>query len=182
MSRALIPLFALAIFASPQRSSTAPVSDHNATGQRAVAPRLKVGRRDWPQWGGSSLRNNTPAGKGIPIVWDIKKSVNIKWKANLGTFTFGTPIVANGRVFVATSRGAGYLKRFRSGRLAPVSALLCFDEQTGKFLWQDSSKRHPALGVLLQGWPEALISGNPLVDGRKFLCSLCFLLFNSLLV
>ena len=35
-------------------------------------PRLKVGRRDWPQWGGTSLHNNTPFGRQIPISWDVE--------------------------------------------------------------------------------------------------------------
>ena len=28
--------------------------------------KMSVGERDWPQWGGSSHRNNTPEGKNIP--------------------------------------------------------------------------------------------------------------------
>src|SRR5437667_6087391 len=29
-----------------------------------------VGANDWAQWGGSSLRNNTPDAKNIPTVWN----------------------------------------------------------------------------------------------------------------
>lgn len=166
MSRALIPLLVLASIPLPETGSAAPKPASKTTGQHAVAPPLKAGRHDWPQWGGTSLRNNTPSAKGIPVVWDVKKGANIKWQAKLGTVTFGTPIVANGRVFVASSGGAGYLKRFRTySRNNPDSTLLCFNEQTGKFLWQYSSKRR--LPAVLQAWPDALVSGNPLVDGDR---------------
>src|ERR1043166_2132180 len=51
-------------------------------------PRLNVGRGDWPQWGGTSLRNNAPHGANIPADWAIpdedlrQKPKNIKWSAD----------------------------------------------------------------------------------------------------
>ena len=39
----------------------------------------KVNPGDWPQWAGSHLRNNTPAGKNIPISWSVEDGTNIKW-------------------------------------------------------------------------------------------------------
>ena len=41
-------------------------------------PKLKVGPRDWPQWGGTSIRNNTPFGKDIPTDWNVETGKNIK--------------------------------------------------------------------------------------------------------
>eukprot|EP00913_Durusdinium_trenchii_P013416 g12597.t1 len=140
----------------------------SAIAQHAVAPPLKAGQHDWPQWGGNSLRNNTPSAKNIPIIWDVKKGVNLKWRAKLGVQTYGTPIVANGRVYIASGQFPGYLKRFRFriGNVHhPESTLLCFDEQTGTFLWQFSSPRKRP--VPFQGYPSAFISGNPLVDGNR---------------
>src|SRR4026208_991514 len=62
--------------------------------------KLKVGARDWPQWGGSPLRNNTPVGTNIPTHWDIETSKNIKWSAKLGSQNWGSPVVANGKIFI----------------------------------------------------------------------------------
>src|SRR5262245_37736340 len=51
--------------------------DPTAEAYKVIA-KLKVKPHDWPQWGGSYYRNNTPEGKGIPTKWDIKKGENIK--------------------------------------------------------------------------------------------------------
>lgn len=98
---------------------------------------MQVGDGDWPQWGGSSRRNNTPSGTNIPHRWDVVTGENLLWSMPLGSQTFGTPAVANGRVFVGTNNAHGYVKRYP----APISlgALIAFDEKVGKFLWQAST-------------------------------------------
>ena len=87
--------------------------------------KLKVGTKDWPQWGGWSGKNNTPNGKNIPIEWDIDDGTNIKWSAKLGSQTYGNPAIANGKVYVGTNNGAGHLKRYPSN--VDLGCLLCFD-------------------------------------------------------
>src|SRR5687767_6298171 len=79
---------------------------------------------DWPQWGGPVGRNNTPAGRGIPVDWNVGRfdnrtgewlpagSKNIRWAVRLGSQTYGTPVIANGQVYVGTNNGRGYLSRF----------------------------------------------------------------------
>ena len=61
---------------------------------------MKVKPRDWPQWGGSYFRNNTPEGKDIPTDWDIKAGKNVKWASRLGSQTYGNPVIANGKLYV----------------------------------------------------------------------------------
>src|SRR4051812_27578315 len=79
--------------------------------------------RTWNQFGGSSSRNNVAQGNNIPIdfapgifddstgEWDKSNAKNIKWVANLGSQTYGNPVVADGKVFVGTNNGMGRLKR-----------------------------------------------------------------------
>jgi outer membrane protein assembly factor BamB len=110
---------------------------------------------DWPQLGGTSLRNNTPVGTRIPTHWNKETGKNIKWKVDLGTTTRGTPVVANGKLFIGTNNGAGYLKRFPKD--VDLGCLLCFDEQSGDFLWQHSSPK--------------LKTGNPHDYGEQGICS-----------
>ncbi len=125
--------------------------------------KIEVRPGDWPQWGGSSFRNNTPQGKNIPIKWDVASGDNIKWVANLGSQTYGNAVVANGRVFVGTNNAAGHLKRY-PGRV-DLGCLLCFDEETGKFLWQHSSEKLPTGRV--HDWPLQGICCAPYVDGNR---------------
>ena len=137
---------------------------------------LDVGRADWPQWGGSRARINTPLGRNIPIDWDVgggawkggigKKplgSRNIKWAVSLGSQTYGNPVVANGKIFVGTNNGAGYLERYPSK--VDLGVLLCFEEKTGKFLWQHSNVKLPSGRV--HDWPQQGVCSTPVVDGER---------------
>ena len=107
---------------------------------------LNVGQLDWPQWGGSRARINTPAGKNIPTSWDVGKKLqrglgvlaghhrklgqhpmgarNIKWAVPLGSESYGNPVVANGKLFVGTNNGAGYVDRYPYS--IDLGVLLCF--------------------------------------------------------
>jgi hypothetical protein len=125
--------------------------------------KLKVGPKDWPQWGGWSGKNNTPNGKNIPIEWDIDDGTNIKWSAKLGSQTYGNPVIANGKVYVGTNNGAGHLKRYPSN--VDLGCLLCFDEKTGEFLWQHSS---PKLSTgRVHDWPLQGVCCSPVIDGER---------------
>jgi len=130
---------------------------------REIIGEMKVGAGDWPQWGGSARRNNTPQGKNIPTEWDTKAGENIKWSMPLGSETYGNPVVANGKLFVGTNNGNGYLKRYPSK--VDLGVLLCFDAETGKFLWQHSSEKLPTGRV--HDWPNQGICSAPLVDGER---------------
>ncbi len=104
-----------------------------------IISKMKVGKYDWPQWGGSSHRNNTPLGENIPHEWNLATGENVLWASPLGSQTYGNPVVANGKVFVGTNNGNEYLKRYPSK--VDLGCLLAFEEKTGKFLWQASSPK-----------------------------------------
>ncbi len=125
--------------------------------------KLKVGPKDWPQWGGSSHRNNTPSGKNIPIDWDVEEGKNILWSAPLGSETYGNPVVANGKVFIGTNNGNGYIKRYPSK--VDLGCLICFDEKDGTFLWQHSNEKLPTGRV--HDWPHQGVCCSPFVDGNR---------------
>lgn len=122
---------------------------------------------DWPQWGGSSFRNNTPLGKNIPTEWDVQSGKNILWKAELGSQTYGNPVVANGQVYVGTNNAAGRITRYPWNNQIQVDlgALVCFDEKTGEFLWQHSSPKLASGRV--HDWPLQGICCAPYVDGER---------------
>src|SRR5204863_986056 len=61
------------------------------------------GTGDWPMWGGTPDRNMVSSAKGLPTEWDIKTKKNVKWMAELGSQSYGNPVVAGGMVFVGTN-------------------------------------------------------------------------------
>ena len=101
---------------------------------------------DWPQWGGHDDRNLVSQEKGLPESFVPGKSLpsgegidpatteNVKWVARLGSAAYGNPTVAGSRVFVGTDDltviDDPRFKRCRGGLVK------CFDEATGKLLWQ----------------------------------------------
>ncbi|HTM53308.1 MAG TPA: PQQ-binding-like beta-propeller repeat protein [Pirellulales bacterium] len=134
-----------------------------------------VGPLDWGQWGGSSMRNNTPEGKNIPTEWNIgsfdpktgawikDEAKNVKWAAALGSQSYGNPVVANGQVYVGTNNGAGYLKRYPA--TIDLGVLVAFSEKDGKFLWQHSNEKLPTGRV--HDWPLQGVCATPLVEGER---------------
>ncbi len=136
---------------------------------------LDVGRHDWPQLGGSPQRNNVADTTNPPTHWEVPSfdpksgttlqagSPNIKWTVPLGSQTYGNVVVANGRVFVGTNNGAGYLKRYPQH--IDLGVLLCFRESDGHLLWQHSSEKLPEGRV--HDWPMQGVCSAPVVEGNR---------------
>jgi len=129
----------------------------------------QVNADDWRMWGGSARRNNVTDAKRVCLDWDVgkldrktgkwSKQRNIKWTAQLGSQTYGTPVIADGRIFIGTNNQAGYLKRYPSS--VDLGCLLCFRESDGKFLWQHSNEKLPTGRV--HDWPMQGICSTLLV-------------------
>jgi len=136
--------------------------DATAVASQGIS-KLKVKAKDWPQWGGSAERNNVPDSGPLPIAYDVKTGKNIRWSAALGSETYGNPVVANGKAYVGTNNGSGYVKRYPA--TVDLGCLICFDDSTGKFLWQHSSEKLPTGRV--HDWPNQGICCAPLIDGDR---------------
>lgn len=142
---------------------------------KEIISKMPVKPGDWPQWGGTHLRNNTPDATGIATEWEIGKfdpatkewipgsGKNILWASKLGSQTYGNPVVANGRVYVGTNNGAGYVDRYPDS--VDLGCLLCFDEKTGELLWQHSSEKLKTGRV--HDWPLQGICCSPYCEGDK---------------
>jgi outer membrane protein assembly factor BamB len=137
-------------------------------------PTVSASAADCPQWGGSPSRNNVSDAKNLPAEWNVGQfeeksgrwlrdsAKNVRWAVRLGQQTYGTPVVAGGRVFCATSN-AGYLKGYPE--TADLGCLVCLRESDGGFLWQ-LSREKLARGRELD-WPQVGICDAPLVEGRR---------------
>jgi hypothetical protein len=71
-----------------------------------LAASAAVSATDWPMWGGTPSRNMVSDMKGLPITWDVKTGKNVKWVAELGSQSYGNPVVGGGVVLVGTNNEA----------------------------------------------------------------------------
>jgi outer membrane protein assembly factor BamB len=102
----------------------------------------------------------------------------VKWRETVGSRAYGGPIVANGRIFVGTNNENPRNKRDRGkptddnpeGVLIDKGVLMCFEEKTGKFLWQMVHDKMESGQV--NDWPREGVCATPIVDGdRLYYCS-----------
>ncbi|MGH9318894.1 MAG: PQQ-binding-like beta-propeller repeat protein [Vicinamibacteria bacterium] len=115
---------------------------------------------DWPMWGGTAVRNMVSGMKGLPESWDVEAKTNVKWVANLGSQTYGNPVVADGKVFVGTNNEALYDKEIPGDK----GVLMAVNEADGKFLWQMVSDK--LLSGRVNDWPYQGVCSSPLVEGK----------------
>ena len=99
---------------------------------------------DWPQWGGSDDKNMVSDAKDLPYdiepgkfkkgteEVDIATGKHIKWAVKLGSQSYGTPTISNGKVLVGTNNETPRDAKYVGDR----GVVMCFDEATGEFLWQ----------------------------------------------
>jgi outer membrane protein assembly factor BamB len=137
---------------------------------------------DWPQWGGAPTRNMAAAELNLPVSFvpgqkrtdgsgiDLATTQNVRWTAKLGTETYASPTVADGKVFIATND-----QSVRDGRFASSGGglLMCLDEATGRLCWQLAvQKMTEPVGKRrfrkYSNYPFDLgICSSPTVDGNR---------------
>ena len=116
---------------------------------------------DQAQWGQAWSRNMISEEKGLPVSFDPKTGRNVKWSAHLGTESYATPIVAGGRVYIGTNNEDPRDPNHK----ADSGVLMCFDEATGRFLWQlvvPKREEDPFLD-----WPKTGWSSPVSVEGDR---------------
>lgn len=72
-----------------------------------------------------------------PVDWDLATGRNIVWSVELGSETFGRPVVAGDVVYVGTDNSRRMNPAFRED----AGVLMAFQAKDGKFLWQDVAPR-----------------------------------------
>src|SRR5260370_23859900 len=92
---------------------------------------------DWPMWGGTPDRNMVSTMKGLPTTWDVASKKNVKWMGQLGSQSYGNPVVAGGQVYVGTNNEL--LRNPKEG--GDRSALMCLREAERKFLSQHTNRK-----------------------------------------
>jgi outer membrane protein assembly factor BamB len=128
----------------------------NAAGQ--PKPRL-------PQatFGGGIDRNMVNlVDKNVPTSWGVAdgKLKNIKWVAEVGTRSYGGPVIADGRVFVGTNNETPRDPKIKGNK----AVLMCFRESDGAFLYQVLHDQ-PGANIIREAASDGLCS-TPTVEGE----------------
>ncbi len=130
---------------------------------------------DRPQWGEQFSRNMISHETGLPARFDpgqrnnqtgeidLPEQSGVKWAARLGGLSYGSPVVAGGKVFVGTNNAAPRDPRIQGDR----GVLMCFDESTGRFLWQFNVPKLSDARVKWGDWASIGLTSPPTVEGNR---------------
>src|SRR5262249_32877317 len=108
---------------------------------------------DRPVRGGPPGRHmGHPSARRGPAARGGKTGKKIKWSAALGSKASGGPVVASGKVFVGTNNDRPRNPRDTEAdpndpdKRVPLDkgVVMCFDEATGRFLWQAVHDKLPS--------------------------------------
>ena len=117
---------------------------------------------DWPMWGGKPERNmasetekELPDSYSIGVETDndtvnLAATKNIKWVAKVGSKTFGSPVVSQGKVFLGTV-----------GTPSTNATIVCFDEKTGGELGRFICSRPQGRG---ENWG---VCSTPMIEDNR---------------
>ncbi len=117
---------------------------------------------DQPQWGERFSRNMVSPEKHLPADFDPATGKNIKWAVELGTNTYSSPVVAQGRVFIGVNNAKPRDPRHQGDR----AILMCLDEKSGELIWQLVVPRLGEDDPYLD-WPRISMCSPPTVEGNR---------------
>ena len=112
-------------------------------------------------WGYTPSRNVSVEGTGIPAEWNPKTGENIKWSVELGSQTYGGPIIHGGKVFVGTNNQSVKNPKLGGDR----GVIMAFNRADCAFLWQITHTKLSAGRV--NDWPQQGICSTPYVEGDR---------------
>jgi outer membrane protein assembly factor BamB len=115
---------------------------------------------NWPMWGGTPDRNMV-SNQQVLTSWDVKTGKNVKWVAQLGSQSYGNPVVSDGRVFAGTNNELVRDPQEGGDR----GVLMAFRESDGAFLWQHTNPK--LASGRANDWPFQGVCSSPLVEGDR---------------
>ncbi|NOY82125.1 MAG: PQQ-binding-like beta-propeller repeat protein [Kiritimatiellaeota bacterium] len=126
---------------------------------------------DWPLWGGTLGRNMVSKDTGLPVDFRPGRHAGgayvrgraVKWTARLGALSYGTPVVAGGKVYIGTNNGRPRNSKYPGDR----GVLMCFRERDGGFLWQLAVPKIDRTRLFNGDRPGVGICSSPAVEGNR---------------
>jgi outer membrane protein assembly factor BamB len=133
----------------------------------AIVDQHEASTRTWPMFGGTLERNMVNLiEKNLPGEVDAESGKNVLWVVELGSQSYGNPVVADGKIFVGTNNGTPRNPRdIRGDEPIDKGVVMCFQEADGKFLWQAVHEKLESGRV--NDWPEQGVCSSPFVQGNR---------------
>ncbi len=116
---------------------------------------------DQLQWGEKHTRNMISGETGLVDDFDPVSGRNVKWVAPLGSETWSTPMIADGKVFIGSNNQLPRDPRHKGDR----GILLCLNEENGALLWQLVVPKLSSDPFL--DWPRAGIVSPVTIEGDR---------------
>lgn len=132
----------------------------------------KAGPSDHTMFGGATDRNMVnKIDTGVPEKIDLEGGGKVLWKAQLGSRAYGGPIISGGKIVVGTNnevpRNQRDTVKLKNGDVEPIDRgiVMCFDEKTGKFLWQ--AVHDKLISGQVNDWPREGVCATPVIEGDR---------------
>lgn len=123
-----------------------------------IACRIMAGAA---QWGERWTRNMVSPATNLPAAFRPDSTEEVIWTAELGHETYGSPVIADGRVYIGTNN-----RRSRDPRrTGDRGVLMCFDAADGRLVWQLMVPQRT--GDVYLDWPGAGLCSPPTVEGDR---------------
>jgi len=90
---------------------------------------------------------------------------NVRWAVPIGRWVYAAPVITHGKVLIGATNDVVWDPR-RSGSR---SVLLCFDEQTGEFLWQLPLPKDYGVSSMFDAFCAGITSTPTVVGDRLFI-------------
>jgi outer membrane protein assembly factor BamB len=158
--------------AKPVATASGNANEPNTKSREAVA-------LNWPQFRGPHA-TGIGDGQQLPLTWDVKSGVNVKWDTAIPGLGHSCPVVWGDRVFLTTAVSGDPEPKIRTGNYGDVSSVddktehtwhtICLDKNTGEILWnQQVYKGVPKIKRHLKG---SQANCTPATDGKHVVA--CF--------
>ncbi|MCL2745039.1 MAG: PQQ-binding-like beta-propeller repeat protein [Planctomycetaceae bacterium] len=97
----------------------------------------------------------------------VGTSSNVRWAVPISSPTYAAPVIADGKVLIGTLNHEVWDYRRPGSR----SVLLCFDDKTGKFLWQVSLPKDYGISSMFDAYCVGISSTPTVVGSRAYFTS-----------
>ena len=133
---------------------------------------ITTNAQNWPSFRGPNA-SGVAEGTNPPTTWDLEKTQNVLWKANIPGLSHSSPIIWGNQVFVITAvssdANASFKAKDRGIDLANDDArhtwmIFALDKRNGRVLWTD--KPYEGVPRAKRHVKATQANSTPVTDGR----------------